>query len=318
MENNDLSRQLAIKTNGLTKIYGKQITAVDNLNLSVKKGEIFSLLGPNGAGKTTTIKMLCCLTSPSSGSATIMGKDIVKDSATVKELINLSPQETAVANHLSIIENLVLMGRVYGLNRKSARTRANKLIELMDLGERAKDPVRKLSGGMMRRLSIAMALISNPQVLILDEPTQGLDPKSRKALWSIIRRLRGHKTVLLTTHYLEEADFLADRLAIIDRGKLVAIGTSNELKRKLGGIQSMTLRTENLSRAVYEKLKKAYPETSINKKDLIIKARELVFDDVADVLRSGGVRITWVSMYEPTLDDVYLDIIKGGSQDENA
>ncbi len=318
MENENLSRQYAIRTVGLTKVYGKQITAVDNLNLSVTKGEIFSLLGPNGAGKTTTIKMLCCLTSPSSGRAAILGRDTVKDSASVKKLINLSPQETAVANHLSVSENLVLMGRVYGLDKQSAEMRATKLIKLMDLGERAKDPVRKLSGGMMRRTSIAMALISNPQVLFLDEPTQGLDPKSRKALWAIIQRLKGHKTILLTTHYLEEADFLADRLAIIDRGRLVAIGTSSELKQKLGGIQSMTLRTENLTREVYEKLKSAYPSISLSRQELVIKARKLVFDDVANILRSGGVRITWVSMHEPTLDDVYLDIIKRGSRDENA
>lgn len=318
MDKNDLHQQLAIQTFGLAKYYGKQITAVENLDLSVRKGEIFSLLGPNGAGKTTTIKMLCCLTRPSSGRATIMGKDIVKDSSSVKKLINLSPQETAVAKHLSVTENLVLMGRIYGLGKHTARQRANRLIELMDLGERTREPVKKLSGGMLRRLSIAMALISNPQVLFLDEPTLGLDPKSRKTLWSIIGRLKGHKTILLTTHYLEEADALADRLAIIDRGKLVAIGTSNELKQKLGGIQSMTLRTENLSSPVFEKLKAAYPETTITKQGLVIKARQLVFDDVAKLLQSGGVKITWVSMYEPTLDDAYLKIIRGGDTDENA
>jgi ABC-2 type transport system ATP-binding protein len=318
MEDKDFRSQLAIEAIGLTKYYGKQITAVENLDLSVRKGEIFSLLGPNGAGKSTTIKMLCCLIRPSSGSATIMGKDIVKNSPSVKKLINISPQETAVAKHLSVTENLVLMGRVYGLNQQEARKRANRLIELMDLGERTIEPVKKLSGGMLRRLSIAMALISNPQVLFLDEPTLGLDPKSRKTLWSIIRRLKGHKTILLTTHYLEEADALADRLAIIDRGKLVDIGTSNDLKQKLGGIQSMTLKTENLSRPVFEKLKVAYPSTTINKQGLVIKAQKLVFDDVAELLRIGGVKITWVSMYEPTLDDVYLKIISGGNTDENA
>lgn len=317
MGNNNFHQQFAIEAFDLTKHYSKQITAVENLDLAVRKGEIFSLLGPNGAGKSTTIKMLCCLTRPSSGSATIMGKDVVKESSSVKKLINLSPQETAVAKHLSVTENLMLMGRVYGLNQRTAKKRTERLIELMDLGERTREPVKKLSGGMLRRLSIAMALISNPQVLFLDEPTLGLDPKSRKTLWSIIGRLKGHKTILLTTHYLEEADALADRLAIIDRGKLVAMGTSNELKQKLGGIQSMTLRTENLSRPVFEKLKTAYPATTITKQGLVVKARKLVFDDVAELLRSGGVKITWVSMHEPTLDDVYLKIVRGGNTDEN-
>ncbi len=317
MVNRELPNSYAIETTGLTKYYGQQITAVENLNLSVKKGEIFSLLGPNGAGKTTTIKMLCCLSSPSFGSATIMGKDVVKDSSAVKGLINLSPQETAVAGHLSIIENLVLMGRVYGLDRQTARKRSTKLIKLMDLSERTNDTVKKLSGGLMRRLSIAMALISNPQVLFLDEPTLGLDPKSRKRLWAIIQRLKGYKTVLLTTHYLEEADALSDRLAIIDQGRLIAVGSSEELKQRLGSMQSMTLKTENMSRAVYEKVKALYPVATISRQGLKIEAKAIVFEDVAELLRSNGVKITWVSMYEPTLDDVYLDVVKGGLKNEN-
>ncbi|MDZ4131693.1 MAG: AAA family ATPase, partial [Dethiobacteria bacterium] len=185
-------------------------------------------------------------------------------------------------------------------------------------GERTREPVKKLSGGMLRRLSIAMALITNPQVLFLDEPTLGLDPKSRKTLWSIIERLKGHKTILLTTHYLEEADALADRLAIIDKGKLVAIGTSNELKHQLGGLQSMTVRTEYLSKPVFEKIKAAYPATTVTRQGLVIKDRNLVFEEILALLHSEGVSITWLSMYEPTLDDVYLRIIKGGDTDENA
>jgi ABC-2 type transport system ATP-binding protein len=318
MEGSDLHQHNAIQTFNLGKEYGRQITAVENLNLSLRKGEIFSLLGPNGAGKTTTIKMLCCLTRPSAGSATIMGKDIVKDSSSVKKLINLSPQETAVANHLGVIENLMLIGRIYGLDQRTVRKRAAKLIDLMELGERTNEPVKKLSGGMLRRLSIAMALITNPQVLFLDEPTLGLDPKSRKTLWSIIERLKGHKTILLTTHYLEEADALADRLAIIDKGKLVAIGTSNELKHKLGGVQSMTVRTENLSKPVFEKLRAVYPATTITRQGLVIKDQNLVFEEILALLHSGGVNITWLSMHEPTLDDVYLKIIRGGDKDENA
>ena len=189
----DFDKRLAVRTSGLTKQFGKTRLAVDNLDLNIKKGEIFSLLGPNGAGKTTTIKMLCCLLRPTSGTAQIMGLDILRSPKQIKQIINVSPQETAVAPHLSVLENLVLVGEIYGLSGREAKRRAYKLVEMMDLSERLRERANKLSGGLLRRLSIAMALISDPKVLFLDEPTLGLDPKSRKELWSLIRYLRGRK-----------------------------------------------------------------------------------------------------------------------------
>ena len=230
MENN-----YAIKTLDLTKKFGERI-AVDALNVEISRGEIFSLLGTNGAGKTTTIKMLCCLLKPTSGSATVMGNEIHKNPFKIKEIIGVSPQETAIAGHLTTRENLLLMGGVSGLKSNHSKERANELMQLMELEDR-KDQARKLSGGMQRRLSIAMALMSDPQVLFLDEPTLGLDPHARRSVWNYIEKLKREKTILLTTHYLEEADALADNIAIIDQAKIVAMGTSPELKKKYSSIR---------------------------------------------------------------------------------
>lgn len=200
MEKNDV----AIRTSNLTRNFGK-INAVKDLNIEIKRGEIFSLLGKNGAGKTTTIKMLCCLLIPASGTATIMDFDIKENPLKIKEIIGVSPQETAIAGHLSTRENLLLIGGVFGLRRELLNERAKNLMQLMELEDR-KDQARKLSGGMQRRLSIAMALMSDPQILFLDEPTLGLDPHSRKSVWNYIDKLKREKTILLTTHYLGFAD----------------------------------------------------------------------------------------------------------------
>ena len=206
-------RPIAIQMTGISRMFRK-LCAVDDLDLSVRQGELFSLLGPNGAGKTTTIKMLCCLLKPSSGTATIMGHDIQKDPLAVKQIIDVSPQETALSEHLNAWDNLSLTGRSHGLEKSVVQQRSQELLEMMGLMDRAKERVKRFSGGMKRRLSIAMALVSDPQVLFLDEPTLGLDPQSRAAMWEHINQIKGSKTVMLTTHYLEEADSLADRIAI--------------------------------------------------------------------------------------------------------
>ena len=223
----------AIRTANLTKKY-KDIIAVDQLNLQVKRGELFSLLGVNGAGKTTTIKMLSCLTQPTSGDAFLNGKSICKDIAAVKSLIAVSPQETAVAPGLSVRENLELMCGVYGFTKEKQKAKIAELTELLGLEAVIKKKAGKLSGGWQRRLSIAMALISEPKILFLDEPTLGLDVLARSDLWDLIRSLKGKVTIILTTHYMEEAEALSDRIAIMKDGKLLICDTADKIKARAG------------------------------------------------------------------------------------
>ncbi len=227
------NRGAAIKTEKLCKKYGS-LCAVDSLDLTVYEGELFALLGVNGAGKTTTVKMLSCLAAPTSGDAFVMGKSIVKESAEVKRIIGVSPQETAVAPNLSVRENLELMCGVHGLPRSEAKAKTAELIERFKLGEVEKRKAAKLSGGWQRRLSIAMALVGDVQVLFLDEPTLGLDVLARADLWDTVRELRGKVTVILTTHYMEEAEELSDRIGIMKDSKLLAVGTADELKALAG------------------------------------------------------------------------------------
>ncbi|MFC1866145.1 ABC transporter ATP-binding protein [Chloroflexota bacterium] len=297
----------AIQTFGISKKFG-DIVAVDGIDLSIEEGELFSLLGPNGAGKTTTIKMLCCLLRPSSGTATIMDYDIQKDPIAVKQLIDVSPQETAIADHLNVWENLSLMGGIHGIEKEEVGKRSEELVEMMGLTKRAKDRVKKFSGGMKRRLSIAMALVSDPQVLFLDEPTIGLDPQSRKSIWEHIASLKGKKTIVHTTHYLEEADALADRIGIIDEGKIVALGTSSELKKGVSDMQVMVVKAKNLTGDTIKGLRKIYPEVKEIEDGIEIKAKEVSFSEVVDYLRPKGVVIESTSLKEITLDDVFLKL----------
>jgi ABC-2 type transport system ATP-binding protein len=224
---------IAIQTRDLEKRYNGQI-AVNKLNLSIEQGELFSLLGTNGAGKTTTIKMLSCLTSPTSGEAILLGDSIVTNPFAVKEKISVSPQETAVAPNLTVKENLQLIAELYGNSKQDAVKRAEEMIEHFRLFEVAKSKAKTLSGGWQRRLSIAMAFISNPQILFLDEPTLGLDVIARRELWKSVKELKGKITIILTTHYLEEAEALSDRIGIMAKGELKAIGTAEELMESTG------------------------------------------------------------------------------------
>ena len=223
----------AIRIEGLTKKY-KNVIAVDNLSLSVRQGELFSLLGVNGAGKTTTIKILSCLTQPTSGDAFLNGKSICKDTASVKSIIAVSPQETAVAPGLSAQENLELICGVHGFTKEKQTAKVTELTERLGLETVMKKKAGKLSGGWQRRLSIAMALISEPEILFLDEPTLGLDVLARSELWDIIRSLKGKVTVILTTHYMEEAEALSDRIAIMKDGKLLICDTPDKIKETEG------------------------------------------------------------------------------------
>jgi len=299
--------RFAIQTFSISRKFGN-LVAVNSIDLSIKEGELFSMLGPNGAGKTTVIKMLCCLLRPSSGTATIMGHDIQKDPIAVKKMIDISPQETAIAEHLNAWENLSLMGGIHGFEKEGVKKRSEELLEMMGLTNRAKDQVRKYSGGMKRRLSIAMALVSDPQVLFLDEPTLGLDPQSRRSIWEHIAELKGKKTIVLTTHYLEEADALADRIAIIDEGKIVALGTPRELKDSITDMQVMVVKAKNLTSDAIEGLREIYPEVKEIEDGIEIKAKEVNFSAVVDYLRPKGVEIESTSQKQITLDDVFLHL----------
>ena len=222
-----------IKTINLVKLY-KNLTAVDKLNLEIYQGELFSLLGVNGAGKTTTIKMLTCITKPTDGDALVGGYSVVNEPEKVKQLIGVSPQETAVAPNLSVRENLELICGIHGFSKEKTKAKINELSEQFSLENFLNRKTGKLSGGYKRRVSIAMALISEPKILFLDEPTLGLDVIARHELWDEIRSLKGKTTIILTTHYMEEAEALSDRIGIMKDGKLLAAGTIEELKENTG------------------------------------------------------------------------------------
>lgn len=223
----------AIEVHDLGKRYGN-VTALSQLQLAVHEGEMLALLGVNGAGKTTAIKLLSCLTSPDEGEAFLGGHSILTEPQAVKEIIGVSPQETAVGKKLTVRENLLFLAEIHGLNKEKARERVEKMLKELRLDEVAERRAGTLSGGWQRRVSIAMALISEPRILFLDEPTLGLDVIARHELWEYIRSLKGKMTVILTTHYLEEAESLCDRVAILAQGKLVIVGTVEEIKARAG------------------------------------------------------------------------------------
>lgn len=221
---------IAIKTQNLKKVFPDTV-AVDDLNLEINQGELYALLGVNGAGKTTTIKMLSCLILATQGKIEVLGYDAQKDSQNIKQLIGVSPQETAIAPNLSVKENILFMANIYGLKDAQAQERVDQIIQKLSLDQVQNKKAKTLSGGYQRRLSIAMALVSEPKILFLDEPTLGLDVLARRELWKLISGLKGKTTIILTTHYMEEAESLADRIGIMSQGKLVAQGTASELKK---------------------------------------------------------------------------------------
>ena len=279
---------------------------MDGIDLTVEAGELFSLLGPNGAGKTTTIRMLSCLLEPTAGTAAILGHDVVGDPMAVKRAIAVSPQETAIAGHLNAVENLMLMAGLHGIDREAASARTEELLELMALSERSKEQVRKYSGGMKRRLSIAMALVSDPQVLFLDEPTLGLDPQARQAVWAHIEALKGATTIVLTTHYLEEADALADRVAIVDEGKIIALGTPAELKVQIAEAPVTVVEAEDLTEEAIVALRQIYPQVRAIEGGVEIEGEDVRLYDIEDCLRPLGVVIHSTYRKHVTLDDVFL------------
>lgn len=297
----------AMQTFKLTKKFNG-LVAVNGIDLEVENGELFSLLGPNGAGKTTTIKMLCCLIKPTSGKASVLGYDLAKEPFKVRELIGVSPQDTVLSERLNCWENLSLMGKVHGMNSKDVKRRSTELLEAMGLMERSKDRVMKFSGGMKRRLSIAMALVHEPELLFLDEPTLGLDPQARRAVWEYIAGLKGKKTIILTTHYMEEADLLSDRIGIIDKGNIVAVGTSEEMKAKFLKMRSMIVSAENITAGTIEELKRKYTKVDKANGGLRISHKDLDFKSIIDDLQLQGITISSAALEQPTLEDVFIQI----------
>jgi len=300
-----------IKTEGLTKVFNKHLTAVDHVDFSVKHGEIFGFLGPNGAGKTTTINMLITILKPTEGKASVLGFDIAKQDNNVRSVIGLVPQEYTADEDLTGLENLFLCADLYGIPRDVAKERAADLLKLVELTDFKGKRVQTYSGGMRRRLELACGLINRPKVLFLDEPTLGLDVQTRTATWEYIRKLKKEfgMTLFMTTHYLEEADALCDRVAIIDHGKIVVVGSPDELKHSLGGDLITLAIKENED--VSELIQKVEHVKEVKKEDgtYRIKAEfgEIAAPFIIEALRKKGYTVTRLALTEPTLNEVYLE-----------
>lgn len=311
--------KIVIEAKNLQKAYGKH-QVLKGLNLKVERGTMVALLGPNGAGKTTTVKILSTLLSFDSGKVTVEGNDVAANPDAVRSVIGLTGQSAAVDELLTGRENLVMMGRLYHLKKDSARARAQELLEEFDLVEAAERPVKTYSGGMRRRLDLAVSLIATPPVIFLDEPTTGLDPRSRIAMWTIIEELKKNgATILLTTQYLEEADQLADKIVVIDGGKVIAEGTAKELKAKIGNDRLELTFADN----------KAFKAAIKALGDVVIEAIEedctltvLIVDTNNDVrktldtLHDAKLKIESMAIHKPTLDDVFLSLT--GKQKEKS
>ncbi|MDB5166388.1 MAG: daunorubicin resistance transporter ATPase, antibiotic transport system ATP-binding protein [Candidatus Saccharibacteria bacterium] len=306
-----MAEQIAIKVSNLKKSYGKT-SVLKGIDFKVRKGSMLALLGPNGAGKTTTVRILSTLLKYDEGEVSVHGYDVKKQSEQVKSVIGLTGQSAAVDELLTGRENLIMMGRLYRLTKASADSRASELLEEFDLIDAAERPVKTYSGGMRRRLDLAVSLIATPPIIFLDEPTTGLDPRSRIAMWEIIRKLMSDgTTILLTTQYLEEADQLADQIIVIDGGKVIAEGTAKELKAKVGKDRlELIFRSANELRAAVKLLNKEVAGTDDKEQSLTIMINDTNTDvrNVLDKLAKGSINVESMAVHKPTLDDVFLSL----------
>src|SRR5829696_6962798 len=302
----------AIEARELTKSFG-EVRALDRIDLSAPAGTILGLLGPNGAGKTTAVRILTTLLPPDSGSARVAGLDVVRDAAALRSEIGLAGQYAAVDENLSGFENLEMVGRLYHLGRQPAKERARELLERFSLTDAADRLAKTYSGGMRRRLDLAAALVARPPVLFLDEPTTGLDPRSRLQLWETIEaRVAAGTTVLLTTQYLDEADRLADRIAVIDHGRVIAEGTPNQLKDRVGGERlELTLEEYDQEPAAIEALAPLADERPKCEHGILVMPFDKSRGDIADAVRrldTANVGIADIAVRRPTLDDVFIQL----------
>ena len=321
---NTYTGEFAVEASGLTKHYG-EVVALDGLDLAVPTGTVLGLLGPNGAGKTTAVSILTTLTAPDAGTARVAGVNVLSEPQRVRSLIGLSGQYAAVDEHLTALENLEMIGCLYGMRRTAARKKANELIERFRLTEAANRPLKTFSGGMRRRIDLAGALLANPPVLFLDEPTTGLDPRSRGELWDIIReRVTEGTTVVLTTQYLEEADQLANEIVVIDHGRAIARGTSQELKRRIGGehLDVHLALLSDLSRV--EDILRPFAIGAIRTDDQdalvsipVAKGVEALGAVMLE-LSAQNVEILDIGLRRPTLDDVFMELTGHKSQEEQS
>ncbi len=304
-----------IRTEELTKVYpGADFAAVDHLNLSVHAGEIFGLLGPNGAGKTTTAGMLTTRVVPTSGSASVGSIDVIRHPAIAKQLIGTVSQTNTLDRQLTVWENLYFHGRLFGIAAAESRRLADEMLERFRLADWAASSVYALSGGMAQRLMVARAILHRPAVLFLDEPTAGLDPQSRLALWEVMRELNGEgQTILLTTHYMEEADTLCERVAIMDRGKILALDTPAALKRTLGAESIVTVRAGGELETLAERLREAIPEITRSRVaegalELHVSGSERLLPRIVSAAEKSGFDLDDLSVSEPSLENVFIQL----------
>ena len=304
-----------IRTEALTKVYPGDIRAVDGLDLSVQRGEIFGLLGPNGAGKTTTAGMLTTRVVPTSGKAYVGGIDVVEHAVAAKQVIGVVPQTNTLDRSLSVYENLYFHGRFFGMSARTAKAEATRRLEQFRLADRATQPVAALSGGMAQRLMVARAIMHRPATVFLDEPTAGLDPQSRLALWEVLGELhREGQTILLTTHYMEEADALCDRLAIIDHGHLLALGTPEELKASTGADTIVTVQAragdlDRLAEVLGREVAGATQAMRVDQHVVIqVRGADRIVPQVFAAAERVDVDITDVSVAEPSLETVFINL----------
>lgn len=313
----------AIETHGLIKRFG-EVRALNGIDLLIRRGAVYGLLGPNGAGKTTTIRVLSTLLTPDGGTATVLGYDVAKDPKTVREKVSLTGQFASVDEDLTGAENLILVGRLLGFSWREARQRAEELLDAFDLEDAGSRQIQTYSGGMRRRIDIAASLVATPEILFLDEPTTGLDPRSRNQVWDLVRRIAGEgTTVLLTTQYLEEADRLAERMAVIDHGKVIAEGTSRELKASVGASSfHLNLIRPDQRDAAEAIVRSVVGDAVLPTSDpLEITARLEGNAQAARLvaqLSEGGIEIGGFSVGNPSLDEVFLALTGHPTEDSTS